>query len=195
MSLIKPHIKLLIFDCDGTLIDTALQHYSAWRDVYQKADGEFITLIEHHGIHSGMQSTEIAASLNKLFGHELEHLEVAREKEKIFLERYIHQSPAIKKTVAIVEQYQKKLPMAVASNGHRHSIHRMLEANHLKDHFDIIITIEDVKHAKPAPDMFLKAADHFKVLPANCLVFEDSFTGFEAAERAGMEYIDVADLV
>lgn len=191
---IDSHIKLLIFDCDGTLIDTTPQHYLAWRSAYGEVGDDFISQEEHIANFSGTFSTQIAKIYNERYNHPIDHHEMARKKEKIFFDEYADKVLAIEKTVAIVKQYKDKLPMVVASNGYNYAVHGMLKATGLYDYFNTIITLEDVKNGKPDPEMFLKAAKLYDVSPTECLVFEDSHTGFEAAKRAGMAVIDVATL-
>jgi HAD superfamily hydrolase (TIGR01509 family) len=62
-----------------------------------------------------------------------------------------------------------------------------MEAIRIDEIFEIIITQDDVKNSKPAPDLFLLAAERMNVNPQKCLVFEDSLLGIEAAQRAGMK--------
>jgi HAD superfamily hydrolase (TIGR01509 family) len=83
----------------------------------------------------------------------------------------------------------------VASGGAKQAVVQMLHINDVFAYFQQVFAIEDVIHGKPAPDVFLKAAQDQGILPENCLVFEDHFAGFAAAKSAGMRYIDVNELV
>jgi HAD superfamily hydrolase (TIGR01509 family) len=74
----------------------------------------------------------------------------------------------------------------VASGGERNIVLRTLELIGLGDTFSVVVTPEEVKEGKPAPDMFLLAAERMGVPPSECVVFEDSPLGLEAARRAGM---------
>jgi HAD superfamily hydrolase (TIGR01509 family) len=74
----------------------------------------------------------------------------------------------------------------VASGGERKIVVRTLELIGLRDIFPVVVTAEDVRHGKPAPDMFLLAAERMGVPPVDCVVFEDAALGLEAAKRAGM---------
>jgi HAD superfamily hydrolase (TIGR01509 family) len=74
----------------------------------------------------------------------------------------------------------------VASGGERKVVLRTLELIGLGQTFPVVVTAEDVVHGKPAPDMFLLAAEKMGVSPADCVVFEDAVLGLEAARRAGM---------
>ena len=83
--------------------------------------------------------------------------------------------------------------MAVASNGHRANIEATLSITKLLPLFDVIVAAEDVEYGKPAPDVFLEAARRMNVDPAQCIAFEDSNEGLEAAQKAGMRTIDIRE--
>ena len=195
-DIIKTHdIQLLIFDCDGTLMETLSLHYQAWRDAFINEGLAFIDeeefIREYAGVSGGRMVAAVAAKLN----YTLDIKRLQEYKKKIFLERYIMQVTPIQKTFAIVKKYHGKLPMVVASGGAKEAVRQMLHLNEVLDYFKQVFAIEDVNHGKPAPDVFLKAAQDQGILPENCLVFEDHFAGFTAAESAGMRYIDVNQLI
>ena len=96
---------------------------------------------------------------------------------------------------AIVRANRGQKPMAVASGGSREIVHASLEASGLLPLFATVVTIDDVGKAKPAPDLFLTAAERLETSAQSCLVFEDSPQGFEAAQAAGMRWINVNSLV
>ncbi len=194
MFIIEPHIKALIFDCDGTLIDSLDSHYLAWQAAYKEEGKEFWSREEHRTRVGGSSSENIVALINEVLGYEVDPPHMAVQKEALFLRKFAKEARPIAKVLEIAKQYHSKLPLVVASNGHREIVHCMLEANEIKYLFDHVITIEDVEHPKPAPDIFLAAAKLCDVAAKNCLVFEDSHTGFEAAKRANMAYVDIRDL-
>jgi beta-phosphoglucomutase len=88
----------------------------------------------------------------------------------------------------------RAFPRAVATSTVRASAHRLLHAAGVRHRFDIIVGGDDVVHGKPAPDLFLLAADYLGVAPSDCVVLEDSGAGIRAAHRAGMTSILVPDL-
>ena len=88
--------------------------------------------------------------------------------------------------VALVRDYRGRLPLAVASGGHRDLVERTLRALGIADCFHAVVAAEDYDRGKPHPDPFLTAAERLRVAPAHCLVFEDTATGAEAARAAGM---------
>ncbi len=115
-----------------------------------------------------------------------------------FLER---NNAAYQASIALIEEitfvadiaraWHGRVPMSVASNGVRQNVEATLLSTNLRPLFDHIVTADDVKHGKPAPDVYLEAARRMNVDPAKCIVFEDSDEGLEAAHRAGMRGIDI----
>jgi HAD superfamily hydrolase (TIGR01509 family) len=83
--------------------------------------------------------------------------------------------------------------MAVGSNGVRRNVEATLIATRLRPLFYTIVTAGDVNRPKPAPDVYLEAADRMRVIPERVIVFEDSNEGLEAAHRAGMRAMDIRD--
>ena len=81
--------------------------------------------------------------------------------------------------------------MAVASSGLGRIVHQTLITTGLLDLFDVVVTADDVENGKPAPDLFLLAAERLGVAPEDCIVYEDGDPGLEAAARAGMRAVDV----
>jgi HAD superfamily hydrolase (TIGR01509 family) len=81
--------------------------------------------------------------------------------------------------------------MAVASGGERSIVEATLNTIGLRDFFNTIVSVNDVTRGKPAPDIFLLAAQRLGVTPSECIVYEDSEGGLEAAHRAQMRSIDV----
>jgi len=87
------------------------------------------------------------------------------------------------------------IPMAVATGGRRAVFTATLRATGLGWLFDAVVTIDEVRHGKPAPDLFLLAAERLGVVPCDCVVYEDSLQGLRAAQVAGMTAIDVTVVV
>ena len=89
----------------------------------------------------------------------------------------------------------KSIPMAIGSSNIKRNVEMYLEETALSPYIDTIVTADLVERAKPAPDIFLKAAKNLGLAPRQCLVFEDSPVGVEAAYTAGCNVIVVPDLI
>ncbi|MGA3169577.1 MAG: HAD family phosphatase [Chthoniobacteraceae bacterium] len=176
-----------IFDCDGTLGDTMPLHYAAWQAAL-KAQGccDFPEALFYEL--GGTPTEDIVEILNQRHGCHMPVKETARQKEEFYLQG-IRQIAPIEPVVAIVNQIHGKLPMAVASGGHRRIVTKTLTCLGILDKFNVIICSEDYLKGKPHPDPFLTAAQRLGVPPEKCLVFEDSKTGIDAAQAAGMKWV------
>jgi beta-phosphoglucomutase family hydrolase len=186
---IEAHIKGLIFDSDGTLVDTMPLHYLAWQEIVRAKNLLFPEQLFYDL--AGVPSDKIVEILNEKFGYGLDPVETAAAKEALFLESYLPRARPIEPVLAIAKNYKGKLPMAVATGGIRPVVQSALKAIGMAGFFDAVVSSEDVQHGKPAPDTFLEAARRLKVEPAACIVFEDSNLGLEAAKRAGMVGVDI----
>jgi len=180
--------KAIIFDCDGTLVDSMPVHFVAWHETMSRygiafPEDRFYSL-------GGMPSDRIIQLLANEQGITLDAVSVANEKELAFLDRIDLLIP-IEAVVAVVRQNRGVKPIAVASGGFRAIIQRQLEQIAMHDWFDAVVTAEDTAKHKPEPDVFLEAARQLGTLPEHCIVFEDADLGVEAARRAGMNCIDV----
>lgn len=194
MKIIKvpEYIKGLIFDCDGTLVDSMPLHMKAWEHAITQVGGEW----NYDFIFSkkGMQGKDILASYNKFFGADLDVEYTARVKQEYFHKHCAEMKPVVT-VVDIVHRYALRLPMAVASGGSRENVLLSLELIGIKEYFDFIITADDTDvQPKPSPEIFLEAARRMNVNPQLCQVFEDGDIGLEAARMAGMVATDIREL-
>ncbi|MFO0902783.1 MAG: HAD family phosphatase [Pirellulales bacterium] len=178
----------LIFDCDGTLIDSMPAHYRAWRDTLAAAGIDFPEARFYEW--AGIPTYRIIEMLAVEQGRAVNVDELCQRKEEAFL-RELDQVPPIPVVVKVVHDHYGRVPMAVASGGLRAVILRQLERIGLLGHFDTIVTAEDTTLHKPHPDVFLEAARRLNVPPEQCCVYEDADLGIEAARRAGMSWIDI----
>ena len=103
-------------------------------------------------------------------------------------------TPRIEMVVDIARKYYGKVPLAVASSGYRDHVMFSLESNGILDLFDAVVTAEDIRNPKPAPDIFLLAAYKIGCDPTKCRGFEDADVGMQALHAAGMEAVDVRKL-
>jgi beta-phosphoglucomutase family hydrolase len=182
----------LIFDCDGTLANTMPLHWLAWRKIATKHKLHFPE--ERFYALGGVPSRDILKMLGEEQGIQLDHLAVAHEKEEEYIPLMAQVEP-IHAVVAIAREYHGKIPMAVASGGVKPIIEKVLIQLGIRDLFGAIVTSEDVKNQKPAPDIFLEAARRIGVPPQFCRAFEDTDLGLQAIRAAGMEAVDVRNLI
>lgn len=180
--------RAYLFDCDGTIVDSMPLHYIAWK----KALGEWNCTFEEELFYSwgGRPVIEIIAALNHMQGLDMPVDAVARRKENLYFELE-NQLKAIPEVIEHIEAKHGHIPLAVVSGSRRTSVLHSLSALGLIDKFDVLVCAEDYAHGKPAPDCFLTAAERLGVEPKDCLVFEDTEMGIEAARGAGMSWVRV----
>lgn len=190
--MLPSRIKGLIFDCDGTLADTMPLHWRAWQVIAAKYKLHFP--IDRFYSLGGVPSRDILKMLAKEQGLTLDHLKAAHEKENEYLQ-YLPQVGPIHAVVEIAKENFGKMPMAVASGGSQPIIMQVLEHLKIRHLFNAVVTSEMVTHQKPAPDIFLEAAKRIGVEPKCCRAYEDTDLGLQAIRSAGMEAVDVRELV
>lgn len=181
----------IIFDCDGTLVNTPPIYARAWMAGFLRA-GKPITA-DWYLARDGMSEYVLMDAFEAETGLKLNREEVVGTVRAAFLEA-LAELQEIEAITRIARENHGRLPMAVASGGPKEIVLPTLKVTGLRDLFDTVVTIEDVGRAKPAPDLFLEAARQLGVPPASVLVFEDTSEGLEAASEAGMKAIDVANV-
>ena len=182
----------IVFDCDGTLADTMPIHWEAWQEVAGRHRIAFSE--ERFYALGGVPSRQILEMLAGEQGLSINAHAIALEKEHAYLERLAHVAP-IEPVVQVALEHHGRIPMGVASGGTKPVIEMVLTRLGIRHCFAAVVTSEDVVHQKPAPDIFLEAARRIGVPPEKCRGYEDTDLGMKAIRAAGMEAIDVRDLL
>ncbi len=180
--------KAYLFDCDGTIADSMPLHYVAWR----RALGEHGCKFPEELFYAwgGMPTVQIVETLSAQQGLALNAKEVAHRKEMLYFE-LLPQLQAVPEVLEHIELSHGRIPFAVVSGGSRESVTNSLRTLGLLDKFETLVCAEDYTKSKPDPEPFLVAAERLGVAPADCLVFEDTAMGIEAATAADMASVKV----
>lgn len=180
--------RAYLFDCDGTIVDSMPLHYTAWK----QALGEWGCTLDEDLFYSwgGKPPVEIIAALNGMHGLTMPLEAVAERKESLYYS-LLHELKPVPEVVEHILAQHGQIPFAVVSGSTRASIIKSLTAVGLLDRFPILIGSEDYARSKPAPDAFLAGAARLGVAPKDCLVFEDTDMGIQAATAAGMVSVRV----
>jgi len=181
----------LIFDMDGTLADTMPTHFIAWT-----------RSMEAHGIQfpeerfyalGGVPAVNVIDMLAREQGVRVDAVKLAAEKEALFLELLEEVRPVLP-VKAIAEFHREHIPMAIATGSEKWVAEKILRALGIYEWFGAIVGADCIENPKPAPDVYLRAAELIGVDPRRCHAFEDTKLGMEAARRAGMEVVDINTL-
>ncbi|MFJ4256315.1 HAD family hydrolase [Pseudomonas monteilii] len=179
----------LIFDCDGTLVDSLPAYANAWRAAFAESGKVMDTA--WHATRGGLGEAQLMAHFEHTHQVTLDRTSVVATMRQHYLANLSRQLHEITQVTAIARRFAGVKPMAVASSGAREIVLRSLEALGLATLFDAIVTFDDVGKAKPDPAIHLHAARQLRLNPARCLVFEDSKQGLLAARRGGMPVVNV----
>ncbi|AUY49154.1 HAD family phosphatase [Streptomyces sp. CB01881] len=180
--------RAYLFDCDGTVADSMPLHYRAWKQALDEWHCTFPEDLFYAW--GGRTVADIIASLNEEQGLAMPVDAVARRKEDLYGE-LLPQLKAVPGILAHVEYAHGRLPSAVVSGSTRESVTASLTTLGLLDSFDLLVCAGDYAKAKPDPEAFLLAAERLGVRPRDCLVFEDTDLGVQAATAAGMASVRV----
>ncbi len=180
--------KAYLFDCDGTIVDSMPLHYKAWKKVLAEWSCEFPEELFYSW--GGMPVIEIIATLNERHGLTMPAEEIAHRKEAMYFE-ILPQLEAVPEVLEHIEMTHGTIPFAVVSGSTRESVTRSLEILGILDRFETLVCAGDYTKSKPDPEPFLIAAARLGVETRDCLVFEDTEMGIDAATAAGMASVKV----
>ena len=178
----------LIFDMDGTLIDTMPANLSAWEKTANQYDFPFDADWTYSL--SGQPSAKMAMEMVERYQLDLDPYEIAKTKMNYYLNLQEH-GDMIECTYQILLENRDKKRIAIGTGSQRASALQLLESKGVVSLFDTIVTSTDVTNYKPEPDTFLLAAERLNIAPAKCIVFEDTELGKQAAHAAGMDCLMV----
>ena len=178
-----------IFDCDGTLADTMPLHYRAWLRLVGESGGSFSESLFYSL--GGRPTEQILVLLRDEHGLRVTDLAAAALRKEEYFAELIHEVRPIDAVLRVAREMHGIAPLAVASGGLRKYVELTLRAIGARELFDVVVCAEDSSRPKPFPDPFLEAARRLEVAPQDCLVFEDSRLGIDAATAAGMQSVFV----
>lgn len=186
-----PHHEALLFDWDGTVADSQQVNFEVLREALVPVG----VVLEQSWFdaRTGVSSREMIAMLAAAQGVDVDPAAVAARRDEAYLRR-AHQIGEVRAVTDVLRRHHGQRRTALATGGARRTVTSTATALGLLELFDVVLTREDVQRGKPAPDLFLLAAERLGVEARGCLVFEDSDEGLAAAEAAGMDAVDVRPL-
>ena len=166
-------------------------HFVAWTKAMKDLGGVFPE--DFFYSLGGTPATVIVGMLNEKYGLSMDPTQTVRCKEDYYLQMIPEVKP-IEPVLAIARKMHGLVPLSIASGGHREIVMATLRVLGIESLFTAIVCAEDYVNGKPSPDPFLKAAVLMGVAPDECVVFEDTAIGIEAAKAAGMDWVLVPSL-
>lgn len=182
--------KGIVFDMDGTLIDSMGAHGKAWQQTCEQYDYPYDSEYMHNL--GGVPTRETVGLMNEKYGlsHDLD--EVTETKRQAFLK--LDDTPTvIEDTFAVMQRYQNILKMGVGTGSDRSNAIDVLTETDLLARLETVVTASDVKYGKPHGETFITVAKNMGLAPKDCVVFEDTEIGRQAAQNAGMDCIMVVN--
>lgn len=181
--------KAVIFDLDGVIVDTTRAHYLSWRDSFAEF-GIKLTEDQYKRNMSGRKAWENAKRVLGEKAYQKNLQKVIVKKTIIFFQFFNQRVKLVQGVVEFLSELKRNIiPIALATSARREVLDFIFQKLSLRDYFDAIVTGYDVIQEKPHPEIFLKAASKIGAKPSDCVVFEDSHSGVEAAKRAGMKVV------
>ncbi len=184
--------RAVLWDMDGTLVDSAEYHWRAWRDTMSR-EGLPVTREQFLATFGQRNDSILQQWLGEKATRELiERIGNAKEilYRQLVREHGIAPLPGALEWVYLL--HRKGWGQAIASAAPRANVETILDALHASESFEAIVSAEDVHRGKPDPEVFLIAATKLAVAPKHCIVVEDAEHGIEAARAAGMKSIGVS---
>jgi beta-phosphoglucomutase family hydrolase len=185
-------MKGVIFDWDGVVIDSSAEHERSWEILSEEISQ---SLPEGHFKRGfGKKNEVIIPDILGWAKNPTEIAKLAERKETIYRalvrQRGVQILPGAHELLASLRN--EEIPRAIGSSTPRQNLEAIFAATGLGEFFDAVVCGDDVANGKPAPDVFLLAAQKLALAPADCLVIEDAHAGIEAARRAGIPVLAVA---
>jgi len=176
--------KAIIFDMDGTLVDSEPMHLLAYQQLAQRFGGTYSESDNREFL--GRKDADVCVALVARLNIQMTAQQAVTLKEELLAELLVDAAPRQGVLDVLEKAHQLAIPMAVASSATMPTIEFVIETLGIRRYFQTLTSGDEVAHGKPAPDVFLLASQRLNVKPENCLVVEDTLNGIKAAKAAGM---------
>lgn len=188
-------IKAILFDMDGVLIDAKDWHYEALNKAL-RLFGIEISRYDHLTTFDGLPTKVKLEMLSKKFFLPNSLHPFINKLKQLYTQELIHNKchPLFHHEYALSRLHLEGYKIAVCSNSIRNTIELMMQKADLLKYIDLIISNEDVKKAKPDPEMYSTAINKFGLNPSECIVVEDNPNGIKAGKDSGANVLEVSGI-
>lgn len=185
----KTHsIQAVVFDLDGVLMDSEWISFLVWREVAAANGGTLKS--EHYPTMIGLTAEETGEYVMQISGARFDLTETVDFVWREVTARISAGIAPLPGSCEILDEMTRRgLPLAIASNSPTDYIHTALNGLRMAHYFKVIVGVDQVPNGKPAPDVYLRAAERLNVAPERCLALEDSLVGSQAALSANMRVL------
>jgi HAD superfamily hydrolase (TIGR01509 family) len=187
--------EAVLFDMDGLMLDTEGPVLPFWYTVMEKYGYSLSEEILYKTI--GIPAVSTEKMLKEIYGADFPYDKITEELEQMVQDDIDKNGIPQKKGLLTLLDHLDKLgiPKAVATSTRREKALWKLQHSGIKDRFPIVVSVDDVKRGKPAPDLFLAAAEKLGKKPEHCVGFEDSTAGLQSLSAAGIKSVFVKDIL
>jgi beta-phosphoglucomutase len=185
------HGFAIIFDMDGTLVDNTPFHYKAWQLLFKKHN---LPELSRETYKREISGVPILNTVVRYFpdADAEEQNAIVEEKQEFYRQEYLPYLRAINGLENFLAELKDAgVKMAVATSSDMNDVDFVFNIVPIRQYFDTIIIGSMVSEPKPSPQIFLKAAQHLNIRPEKCIVFEDSTSGLQAGNNAGMKVVGI----
>ena len=180
----------VIWDVDGTLVDTAEMHFEAWAKLAAELGKPFSRA--DFTATFGRRNPEIIDLLFRGVHSPAEIAELGERKERYYRTEAANGVALLPGAMRLLAAFAERgIPQAIGSSAPRANLELILDLTSTRQFFQSIVAMEDTQRGKPDPQVFCVAAERLKMQPVRCIVFEDAVAGVEAANAGGMKCVAV----
>ncbi len=182
-------IKAIIFDMDGTLVDSEKLHYQSWKIVLENHGVPSFSFEEFLG-YVGTSNEKIATEYHAAYNLKQTSAALVTEKQQLHLKK-LDEVEAMPGIFTVIHRFKEKLRLGIASSSHLIELQRIINVLNLEGIFEHIIGGDMITHRKPHPEIYQRSCALFGLSPEQCLAIEDSEPGVTAAKTAGLYTIAI----